>query len=296
MSTKIFFDSSKSKWVAMVNNSVVAKSKSKNYVEQKVKEFSSNSGDPSPALSKFTINQKFGFITDMVRMVAGAEQPSVIVCGSGGLGKSHTVIDTLEKAGYKNISTIDEMEVGAFKPKKCFRIIKGFASAKGIYRALYENRDNVLVLDDCDSALKDPVSLNLLKSALDSYSKRVISYKADFRDEDLPSSFEYRGRIVFISNLSSYTLDQAIISRSMVVDLTMNNKQKIERMRFLLESKDFMPEFNKQHKQDALDLIEKNFDEVKDLSLRTLIQVTKIRNSNPNNNWKSLAEYCICGG
>jgi hypothetical protein len=26
-----------------------------------------------------------------------------------------------------------------------------------------------------------------------------------------------------------------------------------------------------------------------------LIQVTKIRKSNPNNNWKELAEYAICG-
>jgi hypothetical protein len=26
-----------------------------------------------------------------------------------------------------------------------------------------------------------------------------------------------------------------------------------------------------------------------------LIQVTKIRKANPNNNWKDLAEYAICG-
>jgi len=29
--------------------------------------------------------------------------------------------------------------------------------------------------------------------------------------------------------------------------------------------------------------------------LRTLIQVTKIRKSNPNGNWKDLATYAICG-
>jgi hypothetical protein len=44
-----------------------------------------------------------------------------------------------------------------------------------------------------------------------------------------------------------------------------------------------------------LNLINSLRDTVKELSLRTLIQVTKIRKANPNGNWKSLAEYTICG-
>lgn len=297
MAAKVFFDNTKGKWIAMVGSAVIAKSKHKSYVEQKVREHGDAvSASDVVASSKFSINEKFGFITDMVRMVASSEQASVIVCGSGGLGKSHTVMDTLDKSGFKNISCMEDLEVGRLGTKKTFRVIKGFATPKGLYRVLWENRDGVLVLDDCDSALKDPVSLNLLKSALDSYSKRIISYKADIRDEDLPTSFEYRGRVVFISNLSSYSLDQAIVSRSMCVDLTMTNAQKVERMRFLLNSADFMPEYTKQHKSDALDLIETNLNDVKDLSLRTLIQVTKIRKANPGGNWKSLAEYAICGG
>jgi len=42
-------------------------------------------------------------------------------------------------------------------------------------------------------------------------------------------------------------------------------------------------------------LIEKVANKVKELSLRTLIQVVKIRNSNPNGRWAKLAEYAICG-
>jgi hypothetical protein len=48
-----------------------------------------------------------------------------------------------------------------------------------------------------------------------------------------------------------------------------------------------------QHKVDAVLLIEKLADRIKELSLRTLIQVTNIRKANPNGNWKKLAEYCI---
>jgi UTP:GlnB (protein PII) uridylyltransferase len=74
----------------------------------------------------------------------------------------------------------------------------------------------------------------------------------------------------------------------------MTTKQKVERMRHLLSTGEFMPEFDKIVKNDAMDLIEKHQDTVKELSLRTLIQVTKIRQS-AGKNWSDLAEYAICG-
>ena len=246
--------------------------------------------------SRFSINERFGFVSDMVNMLARGDQASVVVTGPGGLGKSHTVTQALTKAGFKDISVLDEnFEVGSrLNMRKAFTVIKGYSTPKGLYRLLYENKDGVLVFDDCDSVLKDPVSLNLLKGALDSYSKRIISWRADLKDDDLPQSFEFKGRVVFISNLSSDTLDQAIISRSMAVDLSMTTEQKIERMRHLLDSGEFMPEYDKQVKQDAMNLIDNVKDKVKELSLRTLIQVTKIRKSG-GANWANLAEYTICG-
>jgi hypothetical protein len=81
----------------------------------------------------------------------------------------------------------------------------------------------------------------------------------------------------------------------MAVDLSMTAEQKIERMRHLLTQKDFMPDFDLVSKNDAMNLIAKLADKVKELSLRTLIQVTKIRKSNPNGKWAELAEYTICG-
>jgi hypothetical protein len=244
--------------------------------------------------SRFTINERFGFISDMVSMLSKNMQASVVVTGPGGLGKSYNVIQALEKSGLTDISLVEDFAIGEVMSRKSFRVIKGYSTPKGLYRTLYENRNGVVVFDDCDSVLKDPVSLNLLKGALDSYERRIISWRADIRDEDLPTTFEFRGRVVFISNMSSVQLDQAILTRSMVVDLTMTNTQKIERMRFLLSQTDFMPEFESNYKQDAMDLIDRLQDEVKELSLRTLIQVTKIRKASPRN-WQNLAEYTICG-
>ena len=245
--------------------------------------------------SRFSINERFGFVSDMIAMLASGDQASVVVTGPGGLGKSFTVTKALADAGMVDVSLLDEFNIGdKINTKTSFRVIKGYSTPKGLYRTLYENRNGVVVFDDCDSVLKDPVSLNLLKGALDSYERRIISWRADIRDEDLPTSFEFRGRVVFISNMSSVQLDQAILTRSMVVDLTMTNSQKIERMRFLLSQSDFMPEFESKYKQDAMDLIDRLQDEVKELSLRTLIQVTKIRKASPRN-WQDLAEYTTCG-
>ena len=242
--------------------------------------------------SKFTINERFGFLSDMVTMLAKKDQASVVVTGPGGLGKSHTVTTTLANSGLMDVTGLD---IGDDVPANSYRVVKGYSTAKGLYRTLYENRNSIVVFYDCDSVLKDPTSLNILKAALDSYSRRIISYNADIRDTDLPNAFEFTGGVVFISNMNGTTLDQAIITRSLAVDLSMTAEQKLERMKHLLTQKDFMPEYDLVSKNDAMALISKLVDSVKELSLRTLIQVTKIRKSNPNGKWKQLAEYAICG-
>jgi hypothetical protein len=252
--------------------------------------------EPAPAVeSRFSINERFGFVSDMVTMLAIGDQASVIVTGPGGLGKSFTVTQALRQSGLQDVSLTEDFEVGEAISKNAYRVVRGYSTAKGLYRALYENRNGVLVFDDTDSILRDPVSLNLLKAALDSYSRRIITYRADIRDDDLPQSFEFKGRVVFISNLSSSQIDQAILSRSMVVDLSMTTQQKVDRMRYLIDAPEFMPEFSRAMKLDALNLIDDVKDRVRELSLRSLIQCTKIRKSNPNGNWKQLAEFALCG-
>jgi hypothetical protein len=281
------------KYTATINGKTVKRSKLKQ-LEYALKKAGKQSVS-EPVESRFTINQRFGFLSDMIVMLAKGDQPSVVVTGPGGLGKSHTVTTTLRKAGLKDMSILDDYEIGVQVPKNAFVVIKGYSTPKGLYRTLYENRNSIIVFDDCDSVLKDATSLNILKAALDSYSRRIISYNADIRDEDLPNAFEFKGGVVFISNMSNVALDQAIVTRSLAVDLNMTTEQKIERMKHLLTQKDFMPEYDLVSKNDAMKLISRLADSVKEMSLRTLIQVTKIRKSNPNGKWSELAEYAICG-
>lgn len=241
---------------------------------------------------KFGINDRFKFVEQLISMVATGVQPSAVITGEGGLGKTYTVTKTLEKAGYKDISDLAEFQVGSVvNMRKSFTFVKGYSTPKGLYRTLFENNKGIVVFDDCDAVLKDPISLNLLKSALDSYGKRIISWNAEMRDEDLPRSFNFEGRVIFISNLDEGKIDQAIRSRSMMIDLAMTSDQKIERMETIAQAEEFMPEYDKSIVADAIALIRELKDECKEISLRTLISVSKIRASNTE--WKNLATYML---
>jgi hypothetical protein len=296
MKTMISFDSASGKFVGSVDNKVVVRSKYESAVKARLAEMSGTIVEAQKAFEekseKFDINTRFGFVEKLVTMVASGVQPSAVITGEGGLGKTYTVTKTLEAHGYKDISDLADFEVGAvINARKCFTFVKGYSTAKGLYRTLFENNKSIIVFDDCDAVLKDPVALNLLKGALDSYGKRIISWNADMRDDDLPKSFNFEGRVIFISNMAQDKIDQAIRSRSMMIDLSMTTNQKIDRMEFISKLEEFLPEYDASVKADALALIRAIKDDVKEISLRTLIAVAKIRASNKD--WKELAEYML---
>ena len=230
-------------------------------------------------------------------MVATKKAKSVIISGPGGLGKTYSVMSALTKAGLKDLSSLADVSVGSkLDLSKSFRFVKGYSTPKGLYRTLFEGSNMTLVFDDCDSVLRDPVALNLLKSALDSFGKRYISWNAETRgDDSLPQSFEFKGQIVFITNVDLDRLDQAVKSRSMCIDLTMSQDDKLERMEEIAKSDEFLPEATSISKAAALDFLKSKKDEISDLNLRSLIQVTNIANSG-DPDWKDLAKYVISQG
>ena len=297
MKTLISFDSASGKFVGSVDGKVVVRSKYESAVKARMAEMSGTIVEAQKAFEekseRFDINTRFGFVEKLVTMVASGVQPSAVVTGEGGLGKTYTVTKTLEANGYKDISDLADFEVGSvINTRKCFTFVKGYSTAKGLYRTLFENNKSIIVFDDCDAVLKDPVALNILKGALDSYGKRIISWNADMRDDDLPKSFNFEGRVIFISNMSQDKIDQAIRSRSMMIDLSMTTNQKIDRMEHISKSEEFLPEYDKSVKADALALIRAIKDDCKEISLRTLIAVAKVRASNPTD-YKDLATYML---
>ena len=223
----------------------------------------------------FNINQRFNFLQDLTSMVVQGATPSLIVTGEGGLGKTHTVTQTIKD------NLLDENDFVTFK---------GYSTARGLYNTLYDHNGKLIVFDDCDSVLEDKVALNILKSALDSYETRQITWMARMnKSDEYPNQFNFTGRIIFISNKDKSKIDSAILSRSLTVDLTMTPSEKIERMSFILDK--ILPDYSIEVKSDALNFL----DEMKDsanLNLRTLIMVSKIRGGFPDT-WKNLATYMI---
>ena len=180
--SSVKFDAISKKFYAFVGSTKV-KSKSREYVERRIAELggATTAGAMAAAVTataattEFGITERFGFVEQMVNMVSSRTMASAIVSGPGGLGKTHTVLESLRKVGLVDVTELADFEVGArVNRSRSFRVIKGFSTAKGLFRSLQEGNGMTLVFDDCDSVLKDPVALNLLKGALDSYSDRWI--------------------------------------------------------------------------------------------------------------------------
>ena len=109
------------------------------------------------------------------------------------------------------------------------------------------------------------------------------------KNDEYPSQFDFTGRIIFISNKSKGSIDGAIKSRSLMVDLTMTPEEKIERLTFILPN--ILPEYDMVIKKEVLNFLDIVKSDV-DINLRTFIMVTKMCNSFPKN-WRNLAAYSI---
>ena len=225
--------------------------------------------------NEFDINQRFGFLNDLTSMVVTGITPSIIVCGQGGLGKSYSVVNTIESNDLES----DE-----------YVFFKGYSTARGLYNTLYDNNGKLIVFDDCDSVLDDKVAVNILKSALDSYDKRTISWMSKVgKNDEYPQHFDFTGRIIFISNKAKEKIDEAILTRSLTVDLTMTPDDKVTRMESILGN--ILPEYDMDVKQDALGFLKSVKDDVS-LNMRMLIMVAKMRLMYPET-WRSLATYMV---
>ena len=241
------------------------------------------------------IAERFEILDDMTKAVLNGDIRAMIVAGPPGVGKSYGIEAQLEKA-----NLFDQISGRRVKSE----MIKGTASALGMYKALYKYSDSnsVVVFDDCDSILLDDVCLNLLKGALDSGKKRRISWLADshsLRNEGIPDQFDFKGGVIFITNLkfdqmkSQKTRDHldAIQSRCHYLDLTLDTMRdkilrikQIARTGMLFEDYDF----DQIQQDEIIDFMTTNQNKLREVSLRMAIKIAQLRKSFPMK-WSALA-------
>ena len=222
--------------------------------------FMSAKADVDPAVM-------FKNIERLTKMVGKGIQPSLVITGSAGTGKTHLVKQTLTDLGLEESNH--------------FVHFKGRATAAGLFVTLYENSDKIVVLDDCDSVFKDADAVNILKGALDSYDIRKISYLTTkpLKDEfgsHLPRTFEFTGKIIFISNISQSNLDEAIRSRSFVADVDLTKAQMFERVEQLMDKMEQqIPQAAKEQAVQIMKELEAEFAGVS-INLRSFIKAARI--------------------
>ena len=152
-----------------------------------------------------------------------------------------------------------------------------------------------MVFDDCDGVLKDATALMMFKGALDSYDERWVSWYAEsLGDTDLPKTFKFTGRIIFISNMSMNKIDDAVKTRAFKIDVSMTAAQRIERMEAVLEG--VMPHIDMPIKVDALNLVKELMNVAREVNFRALQRVITIRSSKTEESWKNLAKFSLVEG
>jgi hypothetical protein len=230
------------------------------------------------------MRERFSILDDMTQASIDGVVRGMVVTGPPGVGKSFGVEAVLEKN-----SLFDKLAGNRMR----FEVIKGASSAIGLYKVLYNNadRNSVLVLDDCDTVLYDETSLNLLKAALDSSKKRTLNWNTDsalLRREGIPDAFEFKGSVIFITNLKFDKVRgkikdhlEAIMSRCHYLDLTMDTtREKVLRCRQIvadgmLEEYNFTTEETSQLMEFMVD----NKEKMREISLRMVTKLADLKRS-----------------
>jgi DNA-binding HxlR family transcriptional regulator len=241
------------------------------------------------------IEQRFGILDEMTRAAINGDIRAMIVVGPPGVGKSYGVEYQLEKAGLFDI-------VGQRKVK--YEVIKGAMTPIGLYCTLYKHSDpkNVLVFDDCDSILLDDLSLNILKAALDSGKKRRIHWNADsamLRREGVPDMFDFKGSVIFITNLKFENLRskklqdhlEALQSRCHFLDLTLDTmRDRFLRIRQIFRKGDLFVDYDitPEQGEEILSFMDTNKERLREMSLRMALKIADL--VKVSSNWRAMAE------
>lgn len=241
------------------------------------------------------IEERFDIVNEMTNAVVDGTVRAMMISGPPGVGKSYGVHKILrDKEVFEGITGKE------FK----YEVVKGAMTPIGLYVKLFEfsNEGNVLVFDDCDSVLFDELSLNLLKAALDTSKTRYIMWNTDshkLKNEDVPNSFEFKGSVIFISNIKLDNLRnsrirdhiEAVMSRSHVIDVALNTmRDKVLRIKQIAKSGALFQEYGltQEQEDEVIEFMIDKKDSLREMSLRMAIKLADLRRVN-GQRWKRIA-------
>lgn len=246
------------------------------------------------------LRDTFNILSQMTDAVASGVVRGLVVSGPAGIGKSHTIESTL----VRSLGLLGRLNgLGSM-----YDIVSGAMSAAKLYEKLWEYKEEgqVLVFDDCDSILYDEDSLNILKAALDSKKSRQISWNSRshyLAQNDIPTRFEYKGGIVFITNVKFDNVRsqrignhlEAIVSRCHYMDIGIESgREKVIHIKNVVERSNMLADYNfsETEKEEVTNYIYENHDKLRELSLRMVLKIADLRKAMPSNWIKFVEKNC----
>jgi hypothetical protein len=235
------------------------------------------------------INLRFDVMDMMARAAVQGDCRSMIVSGSAGIGKSFTIL-----------SSASEL------PEERCSIKKGAITPTGLFRTLWKHRfdSHLIVFDDADDVFDSERSMNFLKAACDSSDARYITWDSnaqqiDEDNEEIPSTFEFRGAVIFITNKDFKAEIEksnkmtphfsAMMSRSHYLDLQIKTEREyMVRIRSVVYKSGMLDEYGDRMRDEIVQFIDMNKTSMSELSLRIVKKIADLTRISPDN-WRQIA-------
>lgn len=207
------------------------------------------------------LEKRYELVRDRVRGVVSGRHTGFFLGGRGGIGKSRTIADELDRLGVSFILTNSHL------------------TGRGLVDLLQNYPDFFHLIDDIEEAIRDPQAMGVLKSALwgtrrnrEGHLERWITWNA----HGVAIEFPFTGGIIMTSNLDLRNLPRlaALKTRIAWLDLRVSNPE-IEAMMRKIAIEGYPPGDNQLEPQHCLEVVKFIVDEAgrinRSLDLRLLV-------------------------
>lgn len=233
----------------------------------------------------------FEEVKTVAEMVIKKQQNSLIITGMSGVGKTQLIDKIIKDQGIKKNKDYIEFT----------------GSAEDLYVELYNNKTKLFLFKEGDSILKDKDSAAILKSIIPNNVKvrEVSSSKNTFdvkkmsqkeiaevisKEDKYPSSFEFTGQVILLSNTPKSKIESSSIANSIVIDIQLTQKDLFNRMRSVID--DIAVEDKKEDKEMIIDFLETEYKhpQSEPITIKTFLSALSCYKSG-SPIWKNLVAY-----
>lgn len=213
-------------------------------------------------------DQKWKTYEDFISLIATGKRNALIAYGMPGTGKTYNAKRVLLEHGIPYDDSAEGNVISGTIPE-----------IPALMAFLFRNRDEqVVVFDDVDNLLAkgSDVRGNICKKIFDSPEVRRIGFNKPLKDkesgETIPSVFDFKARVIMLSNKQLDFFDPAVVSRSLTVELNFTVEEMLELIKSKLDNLgDPSWDLTLQDKMDVYDFYKEIIPRLSQVSLRTFV-------------------------